>query len=73
MQLERPQENHGKFGTGDKFIAMIRSFHERMQARVSGEVETFITCSVRNGVNQDTNYKSPNTVLLDVVSANLEV
>ena len=41
-----------KFGIPDKFIAIIRSFHEGMQASVSVEGETSRAFQVSNGVKQ---------------------
>ena len=41
-----------KFGIPDKFIAIIRSFHEGMQASVSVEGESSNSFGVNNGVKQ---------------------
>ena len=41
-----------KFGIPDKFIAIIRSFHEGMQASVSVEGGALILFQVSNGVKQ---------------------
>jgi hypothetical protein len=41
-----------KFGIPDKFIAIIRSFHEGMQASVSVEGEASNSFQVSNGVKQ---------------------
>ena len=41
-----------KFGIPDKFIAIIRSFHEGMQASVSVDGESSSSFQVNNGVKQ---------------------
>ena len=39
-----------KYGTPEKFIAIVNSFHEGMLARVLGEVESSENFQVTNGI-----------------------
>ena len=55
-----------KFGCPDRFIMLVRQFHDGMQAQVLDNGESSTLFPVRNGVKQDSVCAGSNTIQHDV-------